>query len=215
MLNTTNYGSINNFLSIFNSLFRDKHFNASSIAKSAFADSIIKGLGSNLEIEYRKKFAMQVFQTTGEKPSNLNDVLNVYYDPIKQTTLSFEFDPNENIINDNKVFLSGYPLIKTSSTKYNLHILKMWLENNEPFIVVGPEGAGKSLLITYATYQLRSCQITTLNCTSQTSSTNIIQKLLQSCTMNNTSRGKCLRPRDCQKLIVYLKDSQPRNRGLS
>ena len=206
MLNTTNYGSINNFLSIFNSLFRDKHFNPSSIAKSSFADSIIKGLGSNLEIEYRKKFAMQVFQTTGEKPSNLNDVLNVYYDPIKQTTLSFEFDPNENIINDNKVFLSGYPLIKTSSTKYNLHILKMWLENNEPFIVVGPEGAGKSLLITYATSQLRSCQITTLNCTSQTSSTNIIQKLLQSCTMNNTSRGKCLRPRDCQKLIVYLKD---------
>ena len=206
MLNTTNYGSINNFLSIFNFLFKNKNFNANSLAKSAFADAIIKGLGNNLDIEQRKKFAMQVFSITGEKPSNLNNILDVYYDPIKQTTINFEFNPDENVISDTKQFSTGYPIIKTSSTKANLYILKMWLENNEPFIVVGPEGAGKSLLISYATSQLRSCQITTLNCTSQTSSTNIIQKLLQSCTMNNTSRGKCLRPRDCQKLIVYLKD---------
>jgi dynein heavy chain 2 len=169
MLNTTNYGSINNFLSIFNFLFKNKNFNANSLAKSAFADAIIKGLGNNLDIEQRKKFAMQVFSITGEKPSNLNNILDVYYDPIKQTTINFEFNPDENVISDTKQFSTGYPIIKTSSTKANLYILKMWLENNEPFIVVGPEGAGKSLLISYATSQLRSCQITTLNCTSQTS----------------------------------------------
>ncbi len=75
----------------------------------------------------------------------------------------------------------------------------------KPFIVVGLEGAGKSLLINYLISKLSSCEITTLNCTSQTNSTNIIQKLLQSCTMSNTSRGKYLKPKDSQNLIVYLK----------
>ena len=205
-LDTTNYGSINNFLSIFAQIFKDPNVNPATISKIGFADAIIKGLGDNLTIEDRKKFAMNVYQVCGERPSNLSNILDVYYNQKNQALISYEYDQTENEISDVKQFLNSYPLIKTTSAQCNLETLKIWLNNNEPFIVVGPEGAGKSLLITHLISQIRSCQMTTLNCTSQTSSTHIIQKLIQNCTMSNTSKGKCLRPRDCSKLILFLKD---------
>ncbi|MBO6261976.1 MAG: AAA family ATPase, partial [Bacilli bacterium] len=205
-LDTTNYGSINNFLSIFSQIFKDPNINPANISKIGFVDAIIKGLGDNLTIEDRKKFAMDVYKVCGERPSNLSNVLDVYYDSKTQNLISYDYNQIENEISDIKQFSNGYPLIKTTSVQCNLDTLKIWLENNEPFIVVGPEGAGKSLLITYLISQMRSCQMTTLNCTSQTSSTHIIQKLVQNCTMSNTSKGKCLRPRNVAKLILFLKD---------
>ena len=205
-LDTTNYGSINNFLSIFSQIFKDPNINPANISKIGFVDAIIKGLGDNLTFDDRKKFAMNVYQVCGERPSNLSNILDVYYDSKTQNLISYEYSQVDNEITDIKQFINGYPLIKTTSVQCNLDTLKIWLENNEPFIVVGPEGAGKSLLITYLISQMRSCQMTTLNCTSQTSSTHIIQKLVQNCTMSNTSKGKCLRPRNCAKLILFLKD---------
>ena len=205
-LDTTNYGSINNFLSIFAQIFKDPNVNPSTISKIGFADAIIKGLGDNLTIDDRKKFAMYVYQVCGERASNMNNILDVCYNQKKQNLDNYEYQQSENEITDIKQFMNGYPLIKTTSAQCDLDTLKIWLNNNEPFIVVGPEGAGKSLLITHLISQIRSCQMVTLNCTSQTSSTHIIQKLIQNCTMSNTSKGKCLRPRDCSKLILFLKD---------
>ena len=199
MLSTTNFGIINNFLSLM------KIPSNGNLTKIAFTDALIKGLGSNLAIDDRKKFAMAIYQLTGEKPPSMSNLLDVYFDDKTQNLLEFKYTPTEI---DIKSFSNNqtYPIVRTSTVLRDLSILSNWFEANVPFIVVGPEGCGKSLLISNAISQLRSCQITTLNCTSQTSSTNIIQKLMQSCAMSNTSRGKCLRPRDCQKLIVYLKD---------
>ena len=199
MLSTTNFGVINNFLSLM------KIPQNGNLTKSAFTDAIIKGLGSNLGIDERKKFAMAMYQLTGEKPPSMSNLLDVYFDDKTQSLLELKYNKNDI---DIKAFSNtlNYPIVKTSSVLRDLNILSNWFDSNYPFIVVGPEGCGKSLLINNAISQLRACQITTLNCTSQTSSTNIIQKLMQSCAMSNTSRGKCLRPRDCQKLIVYLKD---------
>ena len=157
------------------------------------------------QIDERKKFAMTIYQLIGEKPPSMSNLLDVYYDSKEQKLVEFEYQKKKLDISSFSNTLN-YPIVKTAPVLRDLSILSNWFESNEPFIVVGPEGCGKSLLITNAISQLRSCQITTLNCTSQTSSTNIIQKLMQSCALSNTSRGKCLRPRDCQKLIVYLKD---------
>ena len=205
-LNTTNYGSINNFLSIFGQIFKDSDIKMENISKIGFVDAIIKGLGYNLNIEDRQKFSMNVYQICGERPNDSNNLFNAYYDKSNHSLVNYDYSTNDNEITDINQFLRGYPLIKTISVKCILDTLKLWLDNNETFIIVGPEGSGKSLLINHLINQTKNCQIAILNCTSQTSSSHIIQKLFQNCNIFNTSKGKCLRPRDCSKLILFLKD---------
>ena len=56
-----------------------------------------------------------------------------------------------------------------------------WLQstNKHPFIVVGPEGCGKELLLRHSFNQLRSVQVAVVHCSAQTSAMHIIQKLSQ------------------------------------
>ena len=79
MLSTTNFGVINNFLSLM------KIPQNGNLTKSAFTDAIIKGLGSNLGIDERKKFAMAMYQLTGEKPPSMSNLLDVYFDDKTQS----------------------------------------------------------------------------------------------------------------------------------
>ena len=81
-----------------------------------------------------------------------------------------------------------------------------WLENGDSFIVVGPEGCGKNLMIRNQIKQMQSRQIAIINCNAQTSAFHVIQKLNQMCSQSTGSHGKVYRPRECQRLIIYLKD---------
>jgi len=62
-----------------------------------------------------------------------------------------------------------------------MQILSRWVESNEPFILVGPEGCGKSLLLNSAFKKLRSIQIGTINCNAETTTSHLMQKLKQMC----------------------------------
>lgn len=199
MLSTTHYGSINNLLSLLSEVD----------SRTKFTDCLIKGLGANLNLESRKKLAMEIYSLTGDKPSNLSNPLNHFYDRNSNSLKEYtnQLDSENNSI-DLKNFnsLKANPIVKTGSILRDMEIIKTWLESNEPFIVLGPEGCGKSLLINHSVSSIKSCGMSIVNCTSQTSASNIIQKLLQSCVFSNTSKGRCLRPKETQKLILYLKD---------
>jgi ribose 1,5-bisphosphokinase PhnN len=55
-----------------------------------------------------------------------------------------------------------------------------WLEQNETVLIVGPEGAGKHSVFTYALEVLQSnvkTQVVTIYCNAQTNAIQIIQKL--------------------------------------
>jgi dynein heavy chain 2 len=43
-------------------------------------------------------------------------------------------------------------------------------------------------------------------CNSQTNALHVIQKLYQICTKSNSGAGKHLRPKDCARQVIYLKD---------
>jgi dynein heavy chain 2 len=47
----------------------------------------------------------------------------------------------------------------------------------EPFILVGPEGCGKDMIIRLALQQRRSTSITTLNCNAQTTAADVVSKI--------------------------------------
>ena len=150
MLKTTNFGTIYNFLSLCSDIE----------SKGMFVDCLIRGLGANLSIEARKKFALEVFQLAGERPDNMKNPLNNYYDTNYRCFKSYTLMVDSAIELKSFNNLRNNPLVKTLSIQRDLDILNRWLVTNEqPFIVVGPEGCGKSLIINYAISQMKSCQV--------------------------------------------------------
>jgi hypothetical protein len=61
-------------------------------------------------------------------------------------------------------------------------------------------------LLRYCFRQLRSTQVTILHCSAQTSPIHVIQKLNQSCIQVSSTNGRTYRPKDCENLILYVKD---------
>ena len=62
------------------------------------------------------------------------------------------------------------------------------------------------MLLRYAFSQLRSTYIATVHCSTQTTSQHLLQKLSQTCMVISTNTGRVYRPRDCERLVLYLKD---------
>ena len=203
MVKSTHYGIVTNFLSMLNS-YDINHLNN----KTLFTDFMIKGLGSFLNEDDKRKFAIEAYNRTSERYSNMiQNPINVYFD---QTSFGFKeyvFDDSQTIsiknFNNNKC----NPVVVTENIQKNYNIIKNWFCLNKPFLIIGPEGCGKSLLIQYL---LQNCSekysVSIINCTSQTNSKSIIQKLYQSCIINNTSKGKTLRPKEANKLVLLVKD---------
>ena len=52
----------------------------------------------------------------------------------------------------------------------------------------------------------RSVQIAAVYCSAQTSPEHILQKLNQSCLMISTNTGRVYRPKEAERMILYLKD---------
>lgn len=120
------------------------------------------------------------------------------------------------------------PVIRTIDIQRYLDSFLPWLshKNRKPFLVVGPDGCGKGLayiltksfgiffrfelffstLLRYCFRQLRSTQVTILHCSAQTSPTHVIQKLNQACIQVSSTNGRTYRPKDCENLILYVKD---------
>ena len=45
-----------------------------------------------------------------------------------------------------------------------------------------------------------------IHCNAQTSPLHVIQKLTQTCMVITTNTGRVYKPKDCERLILYLKD---------
>lgn len=62
------------------------------------------------------------------------------------------------------------------------------------------------LLLNHTFQQLRSVQVATIHCNAQTSPTHVLQKLAQMCMTISTNTGRVYKPKDCERLVLYLKD---------
>ena len=61
-------------------------------------------------------------------------------------------------------------------------------------------------LLRYCFRQLRSTQVAVLHCSAQTSPVHVVQKLNQACIQVSSTHGRTYRPKDCENLILYVKD---------
>lgn len=171
--------------------------------KGEFISAMIRGLGSNLDPEKRSSFARDVFAWTGESPVDKKRPLNSYYDSNSMTFRSYEFDVTVEIPPSQVVKQPVVPTVEISS---NADIILPWLRNGDPFILVGPEGCGKSVLLRHCFDQLKSTSVAILHCNSQTTAAHVIQKINQSCNMYNSNKGRVFRPKEGERLILFLKD---------
>jgi dynein heavy chain 2 len=53
---------------------------------------------------------------------------------------------------------------------------------------------------------MKSMSLAVIHCNAATSAFHVIQKLTQMCSQSTGSQGKVYRPKDAQRLIIYLKD---------
>ncbi len=92
-------------------------------------------------------------------------------------------------------------IIETVSVQRTAAVIRPWVEHMEPFILVGPEGCGKSMLINHLVGQRKGTSVTALHCNAQTTSEHVIQRIRQACTLYSTNSGRLYRPRDGDRLV--------------
>jgi dynein heavy chain 2 len=197
VVETTKVGTVLNGLS---------HIQGAS-TKADFVLGLVRGLGSNLPVEERGAYAKSLFNQAGEKCPLPNDPLNCYCKD--GTLMAYETRRDTYGSEDgelNRKDLEGGSVIPTISVQQTLHMIEPWVNDMQPFILVGPEGAGKNMIIRLAFRQLKSCSVTTLHCNAQTTAEHVCQKIAQSCSLFSTNSGRVYRPRDAERLVLYLKD---------
>ncbi|OON23868.1 ATPase family protein, partial [Opisthorchis viverrini] len=111
---------------------------------------------------------------------------------------------------------SGYPpLVLTPTVRRSIDAFRCWLDDpkaRQSFLLVGSEGCGKSRLLDYCFAMFnRSAQVATIQCSAQTTPIHLLEKLSQCCmtvtsSTAGTIAGRVLRPREGERLILYLRD---------
>ena len=82
-----------------------------------------------------------------------------------------------------------------------------WLQDfRQPFLLVGPEGSGKTMLLRHCFSKLRATNVATVHCSANITPQHVIQKLSQVCLTVSSSNGRIFAPKECDRLILYFKD---------
>ncbi len=171
VVETTKIGIVKNALSYMNNL----QF------KGQFADAVIRGLGGNFSLQLRGQFAQEVFNMSGEKPVDPKNLLQNYFDEKSQNWMTFVQDPKSDVKIDDLKNPESPPIVRTINIQRDINLIKPWLDQGDSFILVGPEGSGKNLMIRNLIKTMKSTQIAIIHCNSQTSAFHVIQKLNQMC----------------------------------
>jgi dynein heavy chain 2 len=176
----------------------------SATTRQEFICGLIRGLGGNLQIPQRIALAKEVFQMANERPPDISQPLDCYADG--SAFMSFVASSAKDADSINVKDIGESVVIPTVSVQRTLAMMECWIKRMEPFILVGPEGCGKSMMISYAFRQKRNVGFATLHCNAQTTADDVINKLSQTCSLFSTAEGRVYRPRDCERLVLYLKD---------
>ncbi|KAL4105900.1 hypothetical protein PRIC1_003955 [Phytophthora ramorum] len=183
---------------------------ASATTRSEFVCAMIRGLGANLAMGSRASFAKSLFMMANERPPDMSSPLDCYcqgstfytYETKRDTygSMDGKMDRKDLLVNGLDA------VVPTVSVQRGLKLIEPWVEKMEPFILVGPEGSGKNMMIRQAFKNLKSVTVSVLHCNAQTTADHVIHKIAQCCSLFSTPTGRVYRPRDAERLVLYLKD---------
>jgi hypothetical protein len=95
----------------------------------------------------RSKLAEFIFKLAGERPADQKNLLLNYFEPKTGTWMPFAPESTGETKLDDLKNQDLPPIVKTIGIQRDIAMIKPWLENGDSFIVVGPEGCGKNLMI--------------------------------------------------------------------
>ncbi|KAM3616882.1 uncharacterized protein V6R79_025341 [Siganus canaliculatus] len=176
--------------------------------RGSFIVGLLRGLGGNLNLNTRQEFAKELLSWARESPPDTRKPLDTFYDSDSGLLQAYKFQRPDGLSLEQLSHRQTLPVIETSDMQRGLHCFSPWLtaQHRQPFMVVGPEGCGKGMLLRYAFSRLRSTQVAVVHCSAQTSSRHVLQKLSQTCLLLSSNTGRVFRPKDCENLVLYLKD---------
>ena len=170
------------------------------------AVNLYKGLAGNMNEGSRDGLAKEIFSVIGQSPPGRRP-LSLFYNKGRDRIDSYDADVNVQLkLSDFKP--DSYPVVQTSEVKGIINTLMTWLDPKmcQPFLLVGPEGCGKSLMLKHCFRQLRNTNVAVVHCSAHITPQHVIQKLAQMCLVVSSSNGRVFRPKECDRLILYLKD---------
>jgi dynein heavy chain 2 len=171
--------------------------------RQEFVCALIRGLGGNLTIPARITLAKEIFGWAAERPPDIGAPLDCTADGSSFVAFApAGASSDEMTVAD----LGASAVVSTAAVQRTLATMESWIANMEPFLLVGPEGCGKSMIINYAFRQKRNVGIACINCNAQTTADDVISKISQTCSLFSSPEGRVYRPRDCDRLVLYLKD---------
>uniref|UniRef100_A0A3P8WNV8 Cytoplasmic dynein 2 heavy chain 1 n=1 Tax=Cynoglossus semilaevis TaxID=244447 RepID=A0A3P8WNV8_CYNSE len=176
--------------------------------RGQFIVGLLRGLGGNLNFKTRQEFAKELLSWARENPPDPRKPLDITYDPDSGHLAAYVFHRPDGLTLEQLSHTHTLPVVETADMQRGLHCFSPWLtaQHRQPFMVVGPEGCGKGMLLRYAFSRLRSTQVAVVHCSAQTSSRHVLQKLGQTCLLLSSNTGRVFRPKDCESLVLYLKD---------
>ena len=194
VVQTTKIGIVSNVLSLI----------SGSKSKAEFALNLVWGFSSNFPIALRNQFAKDFFGLMGEKVVDNKNPLDMRYDEKSESYRGISY-LNRPLFEE-RVDYDDPPVVMTVGAQRDSQIISRWVETGESFILVGPEGCGKTLLLNFVFSKLKSTTVATIHCNAETTANHLMQKLKQMTTQSGSSQGKVYRPKDALKLIIVLKD---------
>lgn len=171
-------------------------------SKTEFLFALLKGFGSNLSDDSKKQYAKELWSWASESHPDEKNILEYHVSEQGKYVMYKLIEPSNPLSCTNQ----NLPIIETVDVQRNMNILFRWFRNGEPFILIGSEGVGKHMILRHCFSKFKNVSISTIHCSSQTRSSHVIQRLLQCCLGMTTNTGRVLRPKDSEKLVLYLKD---------
>eukprot|EP00051_Salpingoeca_urceolata_P021875 m.349048 g.349048 ORF g.349048 m.349048 type:complete len:4259 (-) comp19881_c0_seq4:199-12975(-) len=166
-----------------------------------FLVGLARGMGGSLNKATRCNFYKDLFSWARESLPDGRNPLNVQVQDGRFA--SYSSDPDATLTLDD-LYTDG--VVRTNDVQMITDVIGPWLAHGDPFVVVGPEGSGKANILRDCISQLRSTTVAMLHCNAQTSAEDVLQKLSQVCMTINTNTGRVFRPKDSERLVLFLKD---------
>ncbi|XP_047109239.1 cytoplasmic dynein 2 heavy chain 1 [Schistocerca piceifrons] len=173
-------------------------------SKSEYALCLVRGLGGNLTCSNREVFAKEVFSWLKEFAPDGVSPLRCYYDAHRDCLDAY----SAKCVASDSDSETDSPLILTPDVRATIDVLEPWLQmgDQHPFLLIGPQGSGKSTILQHCFQKLRATDVATIHCSAHITPAHVLQKLSQVCMLISTTTGRAYRPRNSERLVLYFKD---------